>query len=580
MTKTAYRSGSQRVGHYELTYASPQGLTTHRTSFFDSFVIAKLGRPRHRVEPVKPIEPVRDDYRPLHDGSSEDRGAAIDRLFREHNRKLVGLLVTRLRNEQEAKEVAQEAYVKLLQLEATPGTISYLRSYLFRVAENLAIDRIRQRRIRTHLDQLDSTDDLFEEPQGEKAAIAEQEAAILKRAVAELPEVCRQVFTLHKLSDRPIEEVARLVGLKERMVRRYLRQRAGLPLLALRRPLGGRIMEGDPMKPDVQTIDLQRVNRLGEASEWLLRLQSPDRSEAEYSNWLRWCDADPENFAAFETVQRKWQDLDALKDRYVDANRLIANGGHAGTRARGAKATWAMAACVAVVALTIGFIQYRRAQPDAAPPQVAATLTNRVATLPDGSKMILGVQSLVNMDFNGPERELDLSSGEAYFKVKHDKIRPFVVRAGVVSVTAIGTAFDIRRDREKITVTVEEGTVEVRGVSPGKNDVVWRAEAGYQLTYSPEHRTASLASINPATALTWRNGDLAYLYEPLGSVVEDLNRYSRRKIVIADPEVAEIAFTGTVFTASLEGWLAAVKQAYPVDVKESATGEVILSARK
>jgi RNA polymerase sigma-70 factor (ECF subfamily) len=154
----------------------------------------------------------------------QDRAATIDRLFRDHNRKLVGLLVTRLRNEQEAKEVAQEAYVKLLQLEDRMGAIGYLRSYLFRIAENLATDRIRQRKTREQLDRLESADDLFVDAHGERAAIAEQDLAMLQRAVSELPDVCRRVFTLHKLADRPVEEVAAIVGLKERMVRRYLRR--------------------------------------------------------------------------------------------------------------------------------------------------------------------------------------------------------------------------------------------------------------------------------------------------------------------------------------------------------------------
>jgi RNA polymerase sigma factor (sigma-70 family) len=173
---------------------------------------------------VKPNEPTREPDCRREDAPSGDRAAAVASLFREHNRKLVGLLVTRLRNEQEAKEVAQEAYVKLLQLEARPGAVSYLRSYLFRIAENLATDRIRQRRIRTQLDQLESVDDFFEEARAERTAIASQELAILKRAVAELPGICREVFTLHKIAERPVEEVAALTGLKERMVRRYLRR--------------------------------------------------------------------------------------------------------------------------------------------------------------------------------------------------------------------------------------------------------------------------------------------------------------------------------------------------------------------
>jgi RNA polymerase sigma factor (sigma-70 family) len=158
------------------------------------------------------------------EGAPEDRPAEIGRLFREHNRKLVGLLVARLRNEQEAREVAQEAYVKLLQLESRGGAVSYLRSYLFRIAENLATDRIRQRQIRSDLDRLESMDDLFADAQAERAAIATQELANLQRAVAELPQTCRDVFILHKLADRPIEEVAALTGLKDRMVRRYVRR--------------------------------------------------------------------------------------------------------------------------------------------------------------------------------------------------------------------------------------------------------------------------------------------------------------------------------------------------------------------
>jgi RNA polymerase sigma factor (sigma-70 family) len=171
-----------------------------------------------------PNEPAKEAEHQPEMAPVEDRAAAIGRLFREHNRKLVGFLAARLRNEQEAKEVAQEAYVKLLQLEARPGAVSYLRSYLFRVAENLATDRLRQRQVRSRLDQLESGDDLFEDAHAERAAIAAQEVAMLKRAVSELPQTCREVFVLHKLADRPIAEAAALAGLKERMARRYVRR--------------------------------------------------------------------------------------------------------------------------------------------------------------------------------------------------------------------------------------------------------------------------------------------------------------------------------------------------------------------
>ncbi len=152
----------------------------------------------------------------------EDRASTVSRLFREHNRTLIGFLFARLRNEQEAREIAQEAYVKVLQFEQKPGAASFMRSYLFRVAENLAVDRVRQRRTRARLDQLNSIGDLFEEDVAERGAIAGQELSLLKQIVAELPDKCGEAFRLHKLQDSPLPEVAECMGLTERMVRKYV----------------------------------------------------------------------------------------------------------------------------------------------------------------------------------------------------------------------------------------------------------------------------------------------------------------------------------------------------------------------
>jgi RNA polymerase sigma-70 factor (ECF subfamily) len=65
-------------------------------------------------------------------------------LFNAHNPALVGYLTARLRSPEEAKEVAQEAYVRLLQL-GDPCASSLLRAYLFKTAANLPIDRLRRR---------------------------------------------------------------------------------------------------------------------------------------------------------------------------------------------------------------------------------------------------------------------------------------------------------------------------------------------------------------------------------------------------------------------------------------------------
>src|ERR1700761_8631609 len=73
----------------------------------------------------------------------EPREALMERLYSEHNQALIRFLMTRVDSEQEAQDVAHEAYVRMLQLD-TRGAVSYLSAYLFKTAANIAIDRIRR----------------------------------------------------------------------------------------------------------------------------------------------------------------------------------------------------------------------------------------------------------------------------------------------------------------------------------------------------------------------------------------------------------------------------------------------------
>lgn len=310
------------------------------------------------------------------------------------------------------------------------------------------------------------------------------------------------------------------------------------------------------------TTPTPRMERLNEAGEWLLRLNDEARTERDVGEWLVWCDASPENLEAFELMQRDWHDLDALKSRKPTASSAPS------------AVRWRLAAGVAILALTSASAIHHWSTARAPVQQVVAANVNKTATLPDGSLVVLSAQTQVDVDFTGSGRELRLSQGEAYFKVHRDKQRPFVVHAGEVSVMAVGTSFNVRRSEDLIVVTVEEGIVQVaEGI-----ENTWRAEAGYQLTYSTAHRTASLASINPTTALKWRNGELSYVWEPLGVVVADINRYSLHRIVLADPALADLRFTGTVFTSSLTDWLKAVQDAYPVEADLSGNGDIVLRA--
>jgi len=151
------------------------------------------------------------------------RAEEISKLFREHNRALVNFVLTRVANEQEAKEVAQEAYVRLLQLDQTVA-VGYLRWHLFKIAKHIAVDRYRQQATRARLDRLDVFEELDLKSPTESSVMAADELAKLMSALRELPRKCQQAFLLHKLRDLSTTEIAAQMGITDRTVRNYVRR--------------------------------------------------------------------------------------------------------------------------------------------------------------------------------------------------------------------------------------------------------------------------------------------------------------------------------------------------------------------
>ncbi len=309
---------------------------------------------------------------------------------------------------------------------------------------------------------------------------------------------------------------------------------------------------------------------LEQAGEWIVRLSADTLAAEEIAEWVQWCEAQPENLAAFERLQGGWYALDALKIPVpVQAPAKV--------RARRiGRIGWSAAAGLTVLSLAAYQLWWNE-QP--VQNKVAAADINRSATLPDGSSMVLSARTSVTVDYTGTHRHLNLSRGEAYFEVQHDEVRPFVVRAGEVSVTAIGTAFDVRHEDSRIIVTVADGIVDVAGSGSSSGAANrWRVAAGYQVAYSSRERTATIALVDTNAILKWREGQLAYLWEPLGTVVEDINRYSTRRVVLQDEQLAALRYTGNVIPESIEDWVAALAGIYPVRSVILPNGDIALES--
>ncbi len=156
-------------------------------------------------------------------GEQEDgsRSAVVARLFREHNQSLLRFLVAKLHSEQEARDVAQEAYVRILKLD-TPELVSHLRAYLFKTAANLAIDRLRARAVEHRVLELDFFEEQPREPDPGRGLAASEELQLIAKALQELPAKCRQAFLLRRIDGLSSSQISKVLDVPERTVRHYI----------------------------------------------------------------------------------------------------------------------------------------------------------------------------------------------------------------------------------------------------------------------------------------------------------------------------------------------------------------------
>ena len=150
----------------------------------------------------------------------------------------------------------------------------------------------------------------------------------------------------------------------------------------------------------------------------------------------------------------------------------------------------------------------------------------RLVVLNDGSRVRLNTDTKLNVRFGLHERRVVLAKGEAFFEAAHDATKPFIVEADGARVRAIGTKFDVRRAGQNVQVTLVEGRVRV-GRAAAPNEVTLLPNQ--QLSITPQ-RISAPAPVDGLQASDWTTGRLVFRGVPLASAIEEINRYTDRKI--------------------------------------------------
>lgn len=315
------------------------------------------------------------------------------------------------------------------------------------------------------------------------------------------------------------------------------------------------------------------------AAEWWTRLREPDAGDDVVEQWLAWTNEDQRHLQAFEQVSALAEQLGSLDQ--VSRQSLS----KAFARPMPSPRRWLpLAAAASIAAVMLGAAIYvgwtQRAAEVTTQVYQSGVAENRNFSLPDGTKVALGADSTLSVKYDSHERDIEVRSGEAYFEVVHDKLRPFVVTAGHVTVRDIGTAFDVRRTGERVMVAVTQGRVAIadRRANVSPRDTL-EAKAGQRVSYDPNTSSMTVDVITPAQATAWRSNRLEFIDEPLGVVIANLNRYTGTPLQVADANLNGLTYTGTVHTDAIDSWLEALPEVFPLQVNKQA-GQVVLSDAK
>lgn len=148
----------------------------------------------------------------------------------------------------------------------------------------------------------------------------------------------------------------------------------------------------------------------------------------------------------------------------------------------------------------------------------------RSLTLPDGTKVQLNSKStlLYPHEFTGDSRSVFLL-GEANFKVKPDKKRPFIVKSNDLQITALGTEFNVSAypESQEIATTLISGSIHVDYNNLTTSVILHPNE---QFAYNRNNKKYDLSNPDMDDVTAWQRGELVLQKMTLTDIINVLER--------------------------------------------------------
>jgi ferric-dicitrate binding protein FerR (iron transport regulator) len=213
---------------------------------------------------------------------------------------------------------------------------------------------------------------------------------------------------------------------------------------------------------------------------------------------------------------------------------------------------------------------------------LAASQVLKTVTLPDGTMVSLNSDTKLSypQKFTGKTREVSFE-GEAFFEVKPDKNKPFIIHAGQAQIKVLGTSFNVSAypQTEQVEVVVETGRVQVSEQmtkTVKNNELILTPGDKGTLVYS-SHSLHKTTNQNP-NYLAWKTRILTFKATSLTEVIGELEKVYKVNIRMADQELGGLLLTAQFNDYSLDFILKVIENTFRIEVKNE-NGQYILKAR-
>lgn len=201
--------------------------------------------------------------------------------------------------------------------------------------------------------------------------------------------------------------------------------------------------------------------------------------------------------------------------------------------------------------------------------------------LPDGSRVQLDTDTRLRVRLYSDRREMQLEEGQAYFDVEWDVSRPFLVDAGDIRVTVLGTRFIVRHtqsglDAGETRVAVEEGHVKVNSTRAKADPSSIELLAGQLVVTQAQNGWAPVQRFAANELAPWQSGRINFMGTPLKQALAEFQRYGAPVVVIHDPFVAALPVGGSFKADNFAGFLEMLPLQLPVRLEQQDQTQVLV----